>query len=285
MPAASVLHGLTLAAVTLTVADADVMSAFYRTSLGLRERSRNAVRIELGTADHTLVVLDVSPAAPPRPPRTSGLYHLALLLPDRTALASLLLQLALTSTPITGAADHGVSQAIYLDDPEGNGIEIYCDRPSDRWPRAGDQLQMTTDPLDLQALIAAAPGHQPADFQIDERTVLGHLHFNVADLTRSAAFYCDLLGLELMQRYGAQALFVAADGYHHHFGLNTWNGRNAPPPPAGARGIAAAQLRLPAVAAAALTDRLTAAAWPFSRSAATLTVTDPDGLRLIVTLL
>jgi catechol 2,3-dioxygenase len=280
----STLRGLTLSAVELTVADADLMSAFYRTSLGLSERRRSAERIELGTPARTLVVLNLHPDAPPRPPRTSGLYHFALLLPDRPALASLLLQLALTSTSISGAADHGVSQAIYLDDPEGNGIELYVDRPAAQWPRAGDQLQMTTDPLDLQALIAAAPAHQPDRFRIDAHTLLGHLHFNVADLNRSARFYCDLFGLQLMQHYGAQALFVAADGYHHHFGLNTWNGRNAPPPPAAARGFAAAQLRLPAAEAAALATRLSAAEWPFIRSAETLTVADPDGRQLIVAL-
>ena len=135
-----------------------------------------------------------------------------------------------------GAADHGVSEALYLADEDGNGIEIYRDRPRDEWPVVDGQLRMGADPVDLDALLAEA-GKADSTAGLAAGTVIGHVHLHVARLQEARAFYVDVLGFELMQRYGPSALFVAAGGYHHHIGLNTWAGVGAPPPPPGAIGL------------------------------------------------
>lgn len=184
------------------------------------------------------LVLHAAPTAPPRPRGTTGLYHFAVLVPSRADLAQSLRRLLDTRTPLQGVADHGVSESLYLADPDGIGIEIYRDRPRHEWPFVNGQLRMTTDPLDLEGLLAEHPAPEhPSPHHLAPDTRVGHIHLQVSDLDAARRFYVDVLGFELMQRFGRGALFVAAGGYHHHLGLNTWEGVGAPPPPAGAIGL------------------------------------------------
>jgi catechol 2,3-dioxygenase len=226
----------TLGAVELTVADLDRAVAFYADRLGLEEHGRDGRSAALGGrgGESFLRLVENSAAKPAR--RSTGLYHFAILVPTRRDLAAALTRLAATRTPLEGASDHGVSEALYLSDPDENGIEIYRDRPREDWPREpGGRLAMRTDPLDLDGLVAALDATPATTMPAGTR--LGHVHLHVAQLEPAIGFYRDVLGFDLQQLYGAQAAFVSAGGYHHHVGLNTWRGVGAPPPPADATGL------------------------------------------------
>lgn len=152
---------------------------------------------------------------------TLGLYHFAILLPNRTELARVIRQLASSRYPITGASDHGVSEAIYLDDPDGNGIEIYVDKDDHEWPKNNDEISMVTLPLNLQDLML---NDDQKPYQIiHEQTILGHMHLHVDNLTEASSFYSSALGFKVTQNYMGSALFLSDEGYHHHIGLNTWH--------------------------------------------------------------
>jgi catechol 2,3-dioxygenase len=216
--------------VRLAVRDRERSLTYYQESIGLRVLDRGGEKVLLGAGDTLLLELTAQPGALPVQRGRTGLYHFALLTPNRPALSRVLNHLLATQTPIDGASDHGVSEALYLSDPDGHGIEIYRDRPRREWPFAKGSLGMTTDPLDARGLMAA--DRTNASWEgIDPGTVMGHVHLHVADLTAAEHFYVDLLGLDLMQRFGGQASFVSAGGYHHHLGMNTWAGAGAPPPP------------------------------------------------------
>jgi catechol 2,3-dioxygenase len=165
--------------------------------------------------------------------------------------------------PFQGAADHLVSEALYLTDPDGNGLELYVDRPRAAWPYRNGQLIMATDPLDLNALLAEAD-QDPAPWTgVDPGVDVGHVHLHVSDLARAEAFYSGLLGMDVTQRGYPGALFLSAGGYHHHLGVNTWAGAGAPPPPPDAVGLISFALNLPGAPAwRALLDRLRAAGAP-----------------------
>ncbi len=237
--------GTSLGAVALTVGDLDAQTAFYRDAIGLREIRRDGDTVELGApgGDTPLVTLVGRPDAPPRPPRTTGLFHLALLVPSRAELAQSLRRVTATGHPFTGASDHLVSEALYLDDPEGNGIEIYRDRPREEWTFADGQLKMATLPLDLDGVLASGRGD--GGHGIGEGTRIGHVHLQVADIPAAETFYVGGLGFEPTVRGYPGALFVSAGGYHHHVGLNTWAGQGAQPPPPGARGLRLYTIVLP----------------------------------------
>jgi catechol 2,3-dioxygenase len=217
--------------VALHVDDLQRVRDFYRGVLGLAERPAPLGEALLGPqTGEPLVRLESGAQAQARVARSTGLYHMALLYPSRAALGAALLRLDASGYPIQGASDHGVSEAIYLADPEGNGIELYADRPKASWPRRGDTLEMVTAPLDLESLanVAQAAGMQNDEWVSDLR--MGHIHLHVAQLEPAVAFYHQGLGLNLIQRYGNQAAFLAAGDYHHHLGINTWAGVGAPPP-------------------------------------------------------
>lgn len=240
----------------LRVADLERALTFYRDLLGLRVIAADDASATLSAtgALPPLIVLEAHPGARPRPPRTTGLYHVAIRLPDRAALARTLRRLVTEGWPLYGAADHGVSEALYLGDPDGNGLELYTDRPREVWPWAMGQVAMVSEPLDVRALLSLA--REPAE-AIDPRADIGHMHLQVSDLARAEAFYCGLLGFTVTQRAYPGALFVAAGGYHHHLGLNIWAGRDAPAPPPDAAGLVAFGVRLPdAESWAALLARL-----------------------------
>lgn len=228
--AARLPDALRLGAVALTVSDLDRSVAFYQDAIGLRMHRRDDATAAMGAGGEDLVVLVEEPGAR-RAGRHAGLYHVALLHPSRLELARATMRLAVTRIPIEGASDHGVSEAIYLPDPDSNGIELYADRPKGRWPTpgAGERLRMVTEPLDLDALLAEVAGGAPRR-HAEPGLVVGHLHLHVGDLGRGLAFYRDLVGFEPMVRF-PNAAFVSAGGYHHHLGFNTWRGEGVPAPP------------------------------------------------------
>jgi len=265
--------------VELTVGDLDAQAAFYRDAIGLRELRRAGDTVELGVADAdgALVALIHRPDAPPRPPRTTGLFHLALLVPSRAELARAVRRVAAAGWRLTGASDHLVSEALYLDDSEGNGIEIYRDRPREEWEWEGDELRMATLPLDLDGVLATVAEGETGD-GMTEGTRIGHVHLQVADIAEAEQFYVGALGFEPVVRLYPGALFVAAGGYHHHLGLNTWAGVGAPPPPAGARGLRSFTVLLPDEDALAAVRVSLAAAG--HETAGSTSVSDPSGNRL-----
>jgi catechol 2,3-dioxygenase len=227
---------LGLGPVHLTVADLDRSVAFYESALGLRVHRREDPVAALGAGGDDLVVLheerDARPAG-----RHAGLYHYALLFPSREELARAVQRLVATGTAISGASDHGVSEAIYLPDPDGNGIELYADRPRAAWPppAAGERVGMFTRALDLRGLLELAGDAEPARHAGDGLRV-GHMHLHVGDLGAARAFYVDTLGFEVMASMPS-ALFLAVGGYHHHLGANTWRGEGVGPAPPGTVGL------------------------------------------------
>ena len=242
-----------LGAIRLRAGDADRLRAFYEQTIGLELLGDAAGVATLGAGGRPLVEIRADPAAPPRPPGSTGLFHLALLVPTRADLARTLRRVADSRWPLSGASDHLVSEALYLADPEGNGIELYRDRPRDEWPRSAGSIEMATLPLDLESLLGE-PGGERAGTRMPVGTTLGHVHLQVADLADAEAFWVDALGFDVTVRGYPGALFVSAGGYHHHVGLNTWAGVGAPSPPSSSRGIAWFEVVLPdgaAVAAAA----------------------------------
>lgn len=236
----------TVGRVRLRVADIDDLAAFYERVIGLRALERDGELARLGPEGGApLIELVSDPDAPPAPGFSTGLFHLAILVPDRAELARSLQRAASAGWRLTGASDHLVSEALYLRDPEGNGIEIYRDRPRDQWGHDGGEIRMATLPLDLQDLLgeldpAAAPGNGAA-----ASTTMGHVHLQVSDIPAAEGFYSDGLGLDVVVRSYPGALFLSAGGYHHHIGVNTWQSEGAPPPPEGALGLDRYELVLP----------------------------------------
>jgi catechol 2,3-dioxygenase len=243
MPPFSIHPDTHVGSVALTVASLERGLDFYQGVLGLNRLTSSDRGVELGVdSTRTLVTLVEVPGARPKPSHTTGLYHFAIRLPVREALGRFLRHLLSQAYRLQGAADHGVSEALYLADPEGNGIEVYTDKPAEEWPWQGEHLRMTTDPLNVDDLLAAAPGPWSG---APSGSSIGHVHLHVSDLDQAQHFYCTVLGFDLMQRFGASALFVSAGGYHHHIGLNTWAGTGAPAPPSDAVGLRYYTLILP----------------------------------------
>ena len=230
----------TVGPVSLTVSNLDRALGFYNGVLGfsLARRQGTTAVLSAGVSP-PLVVLTEVPGARPQPRRTTGLYHFAVLVPDRASLARALTRLLEAGYPIHGASDHLVSEALYLADPDGNGIEVYADRPRAQWPRRDEAIVMDTRALDLEGLRAELDGRPNAEGggALAPATRIGHIHLRVSDLRQDEAFYHGVLGFEVMQRNYPGALFVAAGGYHHHVGMNIWGGIGAPPPPPGTAGL------------------------------------------------
>ncbi|HEX4282795.1 MAG TPA: VOC family protein [Solirubrobacteraceae bacterium] len=265
--------------VRLTVADLDRSRVFYEQVIGLRSIELDGGTVALGAAgERPLIELRGDSTAPHLSRRAPGLYHLAILVPTRLDLAFALARLAEARYPLDGASDHLVSEALYLSDPDGNGIEIYRDRPRADWPRAGDQLQMSTLPLDLDDLIGelrAATGLQAG---VPSGTKIGHVHLQVSDLSEAEGFYNGVLGFDVIVRGYPSALFVSAGGYHHHIGLNTWHSAGAAPAPEGSVGLRSFEIELPdEPALEAVLARLDAASIPSTRQDDGVRVRDPFG--------
>jgi catechol 2,3-dioxygenase len=242
--AGTIPSATTIGTVHLTVADLERAITFYTGTIGFRVIQRTNQSAILGVSGQSLLLLTELPGA--RPARgVTGLYHFAILLPSRRDLAMTLAHLLELRTPLQGASDHAVSEAIYLADPDGNGIEIYCDRPRAEWPRAGAQVRMTVDPFDADGVLGELTRAPAVWSGLPAGTVIGHIHLHVAHLAPARRFYCDVLGFALMQCFGGAAEFVAAGGYHHHIGYNVWAGVGAPPPDPDMVGLRWFTLRLP----------------------------------------
>ena len=244
--------------VSLTIRDVDRSLAFYRDVLGFEDVKREGHTALLAPANgKVLIELHEQRDAIAKPRRSTGLYHFAILVPSRVALGRSLRRLVDKRYPLTGASDHLVSEALYLDDPDGLGIEIYRDRPRDSWRRSpSGELAMATDPLDLQA-IHDEPGADAPWTGLDAGTVMGHVHLHVPHLDTAESLYCDRIGFEPVVRSYPGALFVSAGGYHHHLGLNTWTGVGAPPPPENAVGLRSFTIESPVVQSENIVDAAT----------------------------
>ncbi|MBC7157298.1 MAG: VOC family protein [Rhodobacteraceae bacterium] len=236
--------------ITLIVHDLPRVAAFYQRALGLARLSGDGTEVVLGAGARPLVVVRADPAARPRDPRGAGLFHTAFLMPDRAALGRWLRHAAATGVRIEGASDHIVSEALYLSDPEGNGIEIYADHPRAAWTGPDGAIRMATERLDLDALAAAADRPWAG---APDGAVIGHVHLQVGEIAAAEEFF-PALGLALTARYPG-ASFFAAGGYHHHIGANVWNSRGAGPRPTPETGLAEVVLHAEPDAFAAATAR------------------------------
>ena len=271
-----------LGRVRLQVAELARSLAYYERVLGLRVVSRAAASAALGTADGTVIVelRELAGATPVPHNGRLGLYHFAILLPDRPALGSFVAHLAAIGMR-AGMSDHLVSEAVYLTDPDGLGIEVYADRPRSEWEQDGRQLRMATEPLDVVAVVAAAAGRQWEG--MPNGTRLGHVHLFVADLEIGERFYHEGLGFDKVVWSYPGALFLSAGGYHHHLGTNTWARHASPATDRDAR-LLDWEVVLPAAtdvsgAAASLAAQGAAVEWDAGGAA----IRDPWGTKLRLT--
>lgn len=270
-----------LGAVRLQVADLERSLAFYEGLLGLRVAAREgaSARLTAHGGDATLIELVARPGARPAPRGRLGLFHVAILLPDRASLVRLVRHLAEARVRL-GAGDHLVSEAFYLDDPDGLGLELCADRPRATWTRVGRELRMGTDPVDALDLLEGA-GDAPWQ-GMPAGTGIGHVHLHVGDLAAADAFYAEALGFDRTVWSYPGALFLAAGGYHHHLGVNTWAGTGARPAREDEARLLAWTIRVPdASDVAAVATSLAAAGYDATRDdAGALTTDDPWGARV-----
>lgn len=267
--------------VNLRVQDLDRSLAFYTSVVGFKVLNRTEKSGQL-TADGKTVLLSLEQPEDiaPKQPRTAGLYHFAILLPERSDLAAIVRYFTEISLPFS-SSDHLVSEALYFSDPDGNGIEVYRDRRPDEWAWRGDEVVMTVDPLDFNDLLENSFQKEwhglPAD------TVIGHIHLHVADLQRAEQFYTEGLGLDIVCQYGGQASFISAGKYHHHIGINTWNGIGAPSPSSNSAGLASYVIVLPDEKVRDQTvDHLKAIQAPVFEENDTIMTEDPSGNRILL---
>lgn len=270
---------LSLGPVELTVSDLNRSLTFYQQVLGMAVLEQAGSHVVLGAGSRPLLRLTGRPDAQPSQPRSPGLYHFAVLLPSRSDLARWVQHAAATGLRV-GQSDHLVSEAFYLNDPDGHGIEVYRDRPRGEWQWNLDQVRMASDPIDIPGLLAE-PGAQVPFAGLPDGTVMGHVHLRVTDLAATETFYREILGFDVVARWPG-ALFVSVGGYHHHFGLNTWESQNGRPAGEDTARLEGVHLTLPdAAAVAALGDRLQEFGLSVSRAGGALEVRDPSGNRLI----
>ena len=266
--------------VRLRVGDLERALAFYRGVLGLK-----VSRTEGSTATlEDLLVLEEHPGIARRPARpvTTGLYHVALLVPNRRELGRSLLGLRQAGYPLRGMSDHAVSESLYLDDPDGNGLEIYADRPRSMWPVRDGVVQMTVDPMDVVGVMAAGREQPEPWVGLPPGTAVGHLHFTVSALPPAVAFYRDVIGFDVMMSIPS-LVAVSAGGYHHHLNLNTWAGEPAPGDSDRVAGLSGWELRVPdGSARKALIERVEAAG-ALASSSNGGTARDPDAVEVVIT--
>ncbi len=281
---ASIHPDTTLGAVRLTVSDLARSAAFYERVIGLRPFDRDDGTVALGLDERRpLVELRGDGSAPALDRRATGLYHLAILLPQRRDLALFIARLSQSRWPLDGASDHLVSEALYLSDPDGNGIEVYRDRPRAEWRYADGTLEMSTLPLDLHDIMSELSENDAFEPAMPAGATIGHVHLQVADIPDAEAFYHGILGFDVVVRGYPGALFVSAGGYHHHLGLNTWHSRGSGPPAEGAVGLRSYEVLLPdAGALDAVLARIDAGGVPVEAIDAGTLVRDPSGNRVIL---
>jgi catechol 2,3-dioxygenase len=281
--------GAHVARARFRVSDLERSLELYRDTLGFEVagRAHGLVALKVpdddGVAGRELIVLEERPGIQHRPrrPVTTGLYHVAILLPDRRSLGRMLINLREREYPLRGASDHAVSESLYLDDPDGNGLEIYADKARDRWPYRDGQVQMTIDPFDFDGVIAAAG--DPAPWRMPVATTIGHVHFTVSSLAEAERFYADGLGFDVTQRTLQGILAVSAGGYHHHVNLNVWAGDDPPRDREDVAGLIEWELVVPDRSArAALLQRLADLKYDVSRQGDAVRTHDSDGNMVVV---
>jgi catechol 2,3-dioxygenase len=232
--------------VNLKVRNLERSILFYQRVIGLQllERLAENQAILSANGNTPLLMIEQPNDVIPKQPGKTGLYHFALLLPSRTNLASVLRHFLEIGYPLQGASDHLVSEALYLGDPDGNGIEIYADRASSLWDwNEKNEVVMATTALDAEDLLAKGDGQKWKG--LPSGTLMGHIHLHVCELQKTKEFYTNGLGFQIVSRYGSQALFLSSGGYHHHIGLNTWNGIGAGEPAKNSVGLKSFSLLLP----------------------------------------
>ena len=269
--------------VALAVADIERSIRFYSDVIGLALLARDGNDAQMGAGDAPLLLLHGRPGLSPVR-RATGLYHFALLLPSRADLGDALQHYVDANAPIGGFADHAVSEAIYLTDPDGHGIEVYRDRPREEWTYRNGQIAMGTDPIDLQGIIDELKGQPQLPPKMAPGTFVGHIHLQVAEIPATEAFYADLLGMDRLMRYGGRATFLSYNGYHHHVGGNTWAGEGLAAAPDDAARLLWFEIVQPGAAAVATAaDRLSAAGYTAEPGADDLWTVDPSEIRVLLT--
>lgn len=262
----------------LKVRDLPAMSRFYTEVVGFQKLSESEEQTVLGVGGKEILVLRTSPELQAKSGRFAGLYHFAILLPTRKDLGKILLHLHQQGIP-AGSSDHLVSEALYFSDPEGNGIEIYRDREADEWEWRGDHVHMTVDPLDAEGVLRTSRGETWEG--LPDGTVLGHIHLHVSDLEAARDFYTGPLGFELVSSLGNQALFIADGKYHHHIGLNIWNGTGIPALPEQMAGLGHYVIKVPdEQAQTKMRDRLQEFGAELRTEGGVLETADPSGNRI-----
>jgi catechol 2,3-dioxygenase len=280
---AEISPSTTVGAVHLTVSDIARSVDYYREVVGLQLLERADGHASLGAGERELLVLVEETGAKPAFGYT-GLYHFALLLPQRPQLAAWLAHAACDQVRLTGLSDHFVSEAIYLSDPDGHGIEIYWDRPREVW-EGQVAARMTTIPLDVDDLLGELDDPASEGFDgLPDGTIMGHVHLKVASIPETVTFYRDVLGFGLMAQLGESAAFLAAGGYHHHLGANTWESAGAPPPRAGTAALRHATILFPTEAERdRVLGRIEETALAYEESSFGPVVRDPSGNSLVFT--
>jgi catechol 2,3-dioxygenase len=279
---AEIAAGTTMGPVELSVADLARSLDYYQHQIGLQIIEAGRSRAGLGAGDRELLHVIQEPGAQPSP-RSTGLFHFALLVPRRVDLARWLAHAARDRVQLTGMSDHFVSEALYLDDPDGHGIEIYWDRPRETWEGQVAE-RMTTLHLDVDSLFGelADPATEPFE-AIAAGTVVGHVHLKVAHVAEAVAFYRDEVGMGLMAYLGDSAGFLSAGGYHHHIGANSWQSRGAAPPPPGSAALRHATVVLPDAAIRdQLLERLRSAGRAVEDTPEGPACADPSGNRMLL---
>ncbi|GAB3062138.1 VOC family protein [Salinicoccus sesuvii] len=229
--------------VNLNVSSIESALPFYTDLLGFSILEENDRMVHLTVDGQTSFLTLNVPVLPIEKKKTAGLYHFAILLAEKSELAALVIHLAHNNIQL-GAADHGVSEAVYFNDPDGNGIEVYVDRNPETWTWSGGNVQMVTDPLDFDGLAKTLKSDQKWR-KMPTSTVMGHLHLHVSDLSKAVPFYTEGLGLDIVSRVGESAVFMSSSQYHHHIAINIWNGAGAPQPEAGSVGLKSFTLSYP----------------------------------------
>lgn len=271
----------TLGEVSLTVSDLARSTSYYQSAVGLQLTERGDGEALLGVAGRGLLRLTERQGARPVG-RHTGLYHFALLLERRADLANWLAHAARDRVALVGLSDHFVSEALYLSDPDGHGIEIYWDRPRETWEgQVGSR--MTTLALDVDSLLSEVEPESEPYAGLAAGTVMGHVHLKVAAIPETVAFYRDALGFGLMAQLGTQATFLSAGGYHHHIGANVWESAGASPPPSDEAALRHFTVLFPSHGELErVADRLSRLGHPPHETNAGLVVRDPSGNPLVL---
>ncbi len=271
-----------VSSVHLNVSDLGRSTAFYQNALGFKLHRRADGTVYLGAGGEDILILTEIPDARPAP-RATGLYHFAILVPSRLELARALRRLSEAEAPVAGFADHTVSEAIYLSDPDEIGIEIYRDRPRSDWYDAQGNFLMGTDPLDLKGVVSELNEHPEPAGEFDRATRLGHVHLKVASIPPASEFYTGVLGFDQTASWGS-AGFVSAGGYHHHIAFNIWESRGAPPLPPDAVGLRRFTVQLPdASELGKVIDRVRGAGLPIEETNEGVLIRDPSQNAVVLT--